>query len=599
MDRQAVLGFVLIFVVLMIWMTMNAPPPEPEPSKEAATQTAIDTPRVTEKSTSAAKTAKDSLVAEQASYGAFFESRAKGKETLILVETDLFTAEISTRGGVVRKWELKHYKTWDGQPVQLVDYKEGGDLSALFGTTDGKLVNTHDLYFETDRRTWDRITVTGDEEQQLRLTLPASNGGKLTKIYTFRNGRYGFDLNIELDKMEGVISNFEYQLVWEHGLRYAEHNSMDESNSAAAYAYAGSELTEIDASKVGEPVRKDLSGNVDWVATRTKYFGLSILAAKGESEGAYLGGDRRAVSNEGFKEDYTVALKIPFRAEKLQKNTFTVFLGPLDIDRLKSYDRDLDQVLSLGWAWLIRPIAVWIMIPLFQIIHMVVPNWGLVIIVFSVIIKVVLHPLTRSSMKSMKKMQALQPMMEEIRTKYKDDPQKMNSQIMNLYKEYGVNPAGGCLPLLLQFPILIALYNVFRGAIELRQSEFFWWIRDLSIPDTVFTLPFKLPLFGIEAVSGLALLMGITTFVQQKMTVKDPRQKTMVYFMPVMLTLLFNSFPAGLNLYYFVFNLLSIGQQMLITRQHGEEPLRKVEPKKKYRGGLFGKYTKDLPRLKR
>jgi YidC/Oxa1 family membrane protein insertase len=190
-------------------------------------------------------------------------------------------------------------------------------------------------------------------------------------------------------------------------------------------------------------------------------------------------------------------------------------------------------------------------------------------------------------------------MMEEIRAKHKDEPQKMNAQIMNLYKEYGVNPAGGCLPLLLQFPILIALYNVFRGAIELRQSEFVWWIQDLSIPDTIFTLPFKLPLFGIEDVSGLALLMGITTFVQQKMTVKDPRQKTMVYVMPIMLTLLFNSFPSGLNLYYFVFNLLSIGQQMLITRQHGNEPLRKVEKKKKSRGGLFGKYTKDMPRLKR
>jgi len=532
-------------------------------------------------------------------YGSFLQPRAQGTEKILIIETELFTAEISSRGGVVRKWELKNYKTWDGKPVQLVDFDHKGDLSALFGTTDGKLVNTHDLYFDGDFQPWQRITLSGEQEQQVRLVLPATNGGRLIKTYTFRNGSYGFDLELTLERMGGIVSNFEYQLVWEHGLRYAEQNSADESNSAAAYAYAGSELTEIDASTIGEPVRKDMSGNVDWVATRTKYFGVSLMAAKGESEGAYLEGARRAVANEGAKEDYAIALKIPFKGDQVETHSFQVFLGPLDIDLLSSYDRDLDHILSLGWTWLIRPIAVYVMIPLFQVIHLVVPNWGVVIIIFSIIIKVVLHPLTRTSMKSMKKMQALQPMMEEIREKHKDDPQKMNAQIMNLYKEYGVNPAGGCLPLLLQFPILIALYNVFRGAIELRQSEFFWWIKDLSIPDTIVTLPFKIPFFGIQDVSGLALLMGITTFVQQKMTVKDPRQKTMVYFMPVMLTLLFNSFPSGLNLYYFVFNLLSIGQQMLITRQHGDEPLRKVEPKKKYRGGLFGKYTKDLPKLKR
>jgi len=601
MDRQTILGFVLIFIVLIIWMTMNAPPPAAPPSQTQAAPAALDTPRAGAIGLASGSNAPVEVKTKQEAteYGSFFQARAQGTEKILIVETELFIAEISSRGGVVRKWELKNFKSWDGKPVQLVDFDKKGDLSALFGTSDGKLVNTHDLYFDAEFQPWEHIILSGEQEQQVRLVLPATNGGRLVKTYTFRNGSYGFDLELTLERMNNVVSNFEYQLVWEHGLRYAEHNSVDESNSAAAYSYAGSELTEIDASTVGEPVRKDMSGNVDWVATRTKYFGVSLIAGQGESEGAYLEGARQSVANEGAKEDYAIALKMPFKGDQLETDTFQVFLGPLDIDLLSSYDRDLDHILSLGWTWLIRPIAVYVMIPLFQIIHLVVPNWGLVIIVFSIIIKVVLHPLTRSSMKSMKRMQALQPMMEEIREKHKDDPKKMNAQIMNLYKEYGVNPAGGCLPLLLQFPILIALYNVFRGAIELRQSEFFWWIRDLSIPDTVVTLPFKLPLFGIQDVSGLALLMGITTFVQQKMTVKDPRQKTMVYFMPVMLTLLFNSFPSGLNLYYFVFNLLSIGQQMLITRQHGEEPLRKVEPKKKYRGGLFGKYTKDLPKLKR
>jgi len=169
---------------------------------------------------------------------------------------------------------------------------------------------------------------------------------------------------------------------------------------------------------------------------------------------------------------------------------------------------------------------------------------------------------------------------------------------MNLYKEYGVNPAGGCLPLLLQMPILYALYSVFRGAIELRQANFIGWITDLSIPDVIYRLPYKLPLIGIQNVSGIALLMGITMFFQTKMTTTNPQQKAMVWMMPIMMTLLFNGFPSGLNLYYAVFNILSIGQQLLINKQHDDEPLRKVEKKKKTHKGIF-KYAKDLSRLKK
>jgi len=197
----------------------------------------------------------------------------------------------------------------------------------------------------------------------------------------------------------------------------------------------------------------------------------------------------------------------------------------------------------------------------------------------------------------MRKMQALTPLMNEIREKYKADPQKMNAQVMNLYKEYGVNPASGCLPLLLQMPILFALYAVFRSSIDLRQSAFVSWIQDLAIPDALFNLPFAIPFFGITEVSGLALAMAVTMFIQQKMTVTDPRQKAMVWLMPIMFMLMFNGLPSGLNLYYFTFNLLSIGQQMLFNRQHKAEPLRKVE-QKKGGGGFLARITKDLPKMR-
>jgi YidC/Oxa1 family membrane protein insertase len=177
-------------------------------------------------------------------------------------------------------------------------------------------------------------------------------------------------------------------------------------------------------------------------------------------------------------------------------------------------------------------------------------------------------------------MQALQPLMNEVREKYKDDSQRQNVEIMKLYKDYGVNPAGGCLPLVLQMPILFALFAIFRSTIELRQQPFFGWISDLAAPDIILHFPFTIPLVGITNMSGLALAMAITMFIQQKQTVTDPRQKSMVYVMPIMFWIMFNGFPAGLNLYYFVFNLFSIAQQYYINKKHANQPLEKVKPKK-------------------
>jgi len=156
---------------------------------------------------------------------------------------------------------------------------------------------------------------------------------------------------------------------------------------------------------------------------------------------------------------------------------------------------------------------------------------------------------------------------------------------------------GGCLPMILQLPILYALYSLFRATLQLRQASFFWWIDDLSVPDVIAKLPFSIPIFSITEVSGLALFMGITMFIQQKSTVTDPRQKAMVWMMPILMTLLFNSFPAGLNLYYLVFNLLSIGQQAWFNKKHQDEPVRKVEKKKG--GGFLARLAKDLPKPKR
>ncbi|MEP0821854.1 MAG: membrane protein insertase YidC [Ignavibacterium sp.] len=592
MDRQAIAGFVLIFIILMAWMYLNAPPPPPPGDRTRADSVVVTPPRQgpaerAVRQEEQAPTGKDR-------FGRFFSERAVGRERIIFVETDLYRAVLSSRGAVVKEWELKNFKTWRGDPVQLVDYESPGELGVRFMTIDGRLVDTKELYFDPEQR--GTVTLTGNDEREVRFVLQASNGGRLIKTFRFRNGAYDFDVNVEFDRLGDVVANYKYELAWESGLRYTERNSIEESGFAAAHVYAAGEHAELNASSAGEELRKDHQGKVDWVAMNTKYFVMAMLPKAVETSAAYLEGSAHAAPDKGLVERYGAILELPFRGSAAERSTISVYFGPADYDLLSSYHVGLENVIYLGWTWIVRPISVYIMLPLFVFLHGFIPNWGIVLIIFAIIIKIVLHPLTKSSMASMRKMQALQPKMEEIREKYKDDPQKMNAQIMNLYREYGVNPAGGCLPLLLQFPILIALYNVFRAAIELRQASFFWWIDDLSVPDKLLTLPFTIPLFGVQEVSGLALLMGITTFIQQKMSVKDPRQKAMVWMMPVMMTLLFNGFPAGLNLYYFVFNLLSIGQQMYINKQHEGEPLRKVDPKKKNRGGVFGRLG-DIPRI--
>lgn len=606
MEKNSTLGFVLIGVILIAWMWLQSPSPQQQmpPASDtshvqAPTQRTEPPPlpattpgRQTEQGSSA----KGADAA--AALGTYFESRARGVDKVVIITTDLYTAEISTKGGLIKKWELSGYKTWDAHPVQLVEFDKGGDLSLLFTSQDGKLINTRDLFFDVSGPDWQRMQLTGSDSLTIAFALPVSNGGRLVKQFTFRNGEYRFDVSFLFERMEAVVSNFEYQIVWEHGLRYAEQNSVDESGFAMGYVYSGGELTEIDASSAGESVQRDVSGATDWVATRNKYFLLAMLPNSPKSEGAFVEGTHMAMPDKGAKEAYALALKMPFRSGPLERSDISVYLGPMEYDTVKTLGRGVEETMNLGAAWIIRPISEYVMIPLFKFLRMFIPNYGIVIIVFSIIIKIALHPLTRTSMKGMRRMQALTPMMNEIREKYKDDPQKMNAQVMNLYKEYGVNPASGCLPLLLQMPILFALYSVFRSSIELRQANFVWWITDLSIPDAITKLPFTIPLFGMNEISGLAVAMGITMFLQQKMTVTDPRQKAMIYMMPVMMTLIFNSLPSGLNLYYFVFNLLSIGQQMLFNRQHKNEPLRKVDPKKP-QGGILGRISKDLPKLKR
>jgi YidC/Oxa1 family membrane protein insertase len=597
MDKQTSIAFVLIGIILITWLYFTSPTQKPQqpPKKQ-------DTTAVQKKDTTAQKPVAVQKTEVSPQYDSSPFGNAPQPEKIITVENDLAKIELTNKGAKIRRYYLKQFKTWYhndvkdttfyNQHVQLVNTAaNGGDLNIIFGTKDGKRVNTSNIDF-TPTATNYYYKVAGKDSLVISYVFNADNGKAIKKNFIIYGNNYASKIDIELDNMDDVISGYRYDLEWSNGVSFVEENSVDEANYSKASAFSGDEQVIIDASKVGEKVTKDINGKVDWVSIHNKYFAMILAPVYPSGEGgAYFEGNH-IMNTAGVKEIYSASLKMPFKNQKIQKDSFILYLGPIDYSLLKSYERNFQSIFEFGsffgLKFIIRPISEYIMLPLFKFLHSFISNFGLVIIIFSIIIKFALHPLTRQSMKSMKKMQMLQPKINELKEKYKDNQQKVQQETMKLYSTYGINPMGGCLPMLLQMPILIALWSLFNVAVEIRQQPFMLWMNNLSSPDIIYRLPFKIPLFNVDIISGLALLMGITMFLQQKMTIKDPSQKAMVYVMPVMMTLMFMSFPSGLNLYYFMFNLLSIGQQYYINIKHDNVELVPVEnPNKKK--GFFGR----------
>jgi YidC/Oxa1 family membrane protein insertase len=592
MDKNTTLAFILIGLILVVWLYFNSPTPPP-PQPQTADSTLVKKDTVAEKP--AQEIAKKEI--EQIESAPFGEIQPK-EEEIVTIETDLVKLEMTSKGARIRKYYLKKYGTWYhydikdttnfyDRHVQLVNPEKGGDFNIIFVTKEGKLVNTSALDFNsTSEKHYYKIT--GSDSLIAGYEFKTPDNRFIRKNFIFYANDYATRVDIELENMDDIISSFRYDVVWSNGINFTEKNSVDEANFSNASAFSGDEQLIIDAGTSGERVTKDINGKVDWVAVRNKYFAIIISPDQPSNEGgAYFEG----VGNQNkldVREVYSASIKMPFKNEKLQKDSFKLFIGPIDYDLLKNYGNNLQAVVDFGsffgLRFIIRPISEYVLLPLLQFLHSFIPNYGFVIIVFSIIIKFALHPLTKQSLKSMKKMQLLQPKIAELKEKHKDDPQKVQKETMKLYSTYGINPMGGCLPMLLQMPILIALWSLFNVAIDIRQQPFMLWINNLSAPDVIYRLPFKIPLFGIDVISGLAVLLGITMFFQQKMSVKDPSQKALVYLMPVMFTALFMTFPSGLNLYYFMFNLLSIGQQYYVNHKKGDGELVPVENPKQKKG---------------
>lgn len=608
MDKQTTLAFILMGIILVVWLYFNSP--EPQPQLPNQTDTTLEKNKtdsakdISETSTTVPvidvqdKSVKSDIADEP--QNVFSQTENEGQ--IITIETDLVKLEMTSKGGKIRKYYLKNYGTWYyrkidendfyNRHVQLINQTNGGDLDLIFVTQDGQLVNTSKLDFESSAKTY-YYNITGDDSLSITYTFAVEEGKEIKKHFVFYGNDYQSKFNVEMMGMNNIIAGLRYDVEWASGLNFVEENSVDEATYANSSAFLADEQLVIDADTEGEKVEKDINGKVDWISIKSKYFAMILTPETPNSDGgASFEGIHKEIEGLGQREYYKTSIKIPFNNLNYQKDNFYLYLGPVDYHILQSYDNNYDAIFDFGsffgLKFITRPISEYLLLPLFTFLHKFVPNYGIVIILFSIIIKIALYPLTRQSYMSMRRMQKLQPKISELKEKFKGDQQKIQKETMGLYKTYGVNPAGGCLPMVLQMPILFALFAFFRVAIEIRHESFLW-IADLASPDYVYNLGFTIPLVGVDKLTILAPLLGITMFFQQKMTIKDPSQKAMVYMMPIMMTFMFMGFSSGLNLYYMMFNILSIGQQYYINNKKGDDELVPVKQDGKKGGGFMQK----------
>jgi YidC/Oxa1 family membrane protein insertase len=574
MDKRTILGYGMIFVVVvgwMLWQQSMVKPPKPKTAvtKSADSSTTNNVPVVPDSASAIPEVAAKSDSAVKVSkFGSKFSQFSEGNEKIITIENDVLIAKVSSKGGAVKQWTLKKFKKWDGKQSDLI-WSDNGEAYLTFTTFEGSRIDTRDLFFNVSNLTSDYIKLKGNDSVSFDMSLEVMPGKILKRVFTFFGNKYSYDNKIITQNLDDIIpSNRGYNFNWGDGIRYQEGNSVDESTDGNAIAQLNGNIAELNADQ-DEPVESKETGVVDYIGIKTKYFGMAIIPKPWQSfDGtADLYGWKKNVKSSGVVERYSVSLRIPVKTG-LDEKSFTVYIGPLDYDIVKEYG--IEPMVNLGWKYGIRQIAEYFMRPILSFIHQFSSNYGISIIIFSILMKIILYPLTIQQMKSAQKMQLLAPEMAKLREKYKDDQMKQQQETMALYSQYGINPAGGCLPMVLQMPILIALWQLLKSSIDLRQAPFVFWITDLSVPDKL--VDFGFPVLGLTHISGLALAMGVTMFFQQKLTITDPRQKTLVYMMPVMFTLMFSYFPSGLNLYYFMFNLLSIGQQVYMNKYSSNRP---------------------------
>lgn len=487
------------------------------------------------------------------------EVRAAG---VIEIERPLYRAQFSTLGAGISGWELLSYRDRAGHPVAIIDPDQPVGLAAVTPMTS---LGLGDL----SRENW-RVENEGPDELVFALEKA---GVRIRKTFVFDEG-YGIRIQLGVENGSQNTLSPRFLMTWPAGVR-EENDFREQYLSALKDGELESELVAGFGAPGwfgGSEPTIDHVGEIDWTGVQATYFVSALLPDRPTESGT-----RFASVVEGTKSEvqlFFTPVEVPPGQEFTRE--IRAYIGPKESARLVAFGSGLEESIDLGWSW-VAPLTRFFN-GLLEAMYSIIPNYGIAIILITILVRVVTIPLTTKQMKSMERMRRIQPQMKALQEKYADDRQKQSEEVMALYKREGVNPLGGCFPMLLQLPVFIGLFYALRSSIHLRQAPFVGWIDDLSAPDQLFSLP------GLELpVRVLPLIMGGTMFLQQKITpmqTADPAQaRMMMTVMPVMMTVLFYQFASGLVLYWMMSNILAIAHQLWTGRNMDPPANAAVETK--------------------
>ncbi len=594
MDRNSIIGIILIAGILIGYTFLT------KPSREqiAEQKRLADSTRTAEMNAAAekAKTAVyDTLQASAAEPGqkpannslGVYSSHSSGKADYYTLENNKIRVQFSTLGGKPSRVELKEYKTYDKQPLVL--FEGDSSLLGLEFFSDGRTIYTDELFFSTSRKTQNVVVSSGPEAISFRLPVDSLGNSYIEYTYTVYPDKYLLDSSVKMIGMDRYRTD-NVQLKWEIFSPQQEFGRTNEdSYTNLCYRYLDGDVEKFKPGSK-KPVQDITeSTKLQWVAFKQQFFSSVILSENVAFEGGYLKSEALPAESRYIRK-FSAELSLPFNRTSEFSVPLHFYFGPNHFQTLKRTGFKLEELVTLGGS-VIRWINAFVVIPIFNWLDNFISSYGIIILLLTIIIKLALLPLTYRSYVSMAKMRVLKPQIDEINERIpKEKAMERQQATMALYNKVGVNPLGGCLPMLLQLPILYAMFRFFPTSIELRQESFLW-AHDLSTYDSIFTLPFTIPMYG-NHVSLFTLLMTVTTILSMKMSGQNPSgdtaipgMKTMMYMMPVMFMFILNSFSAGLTYYYFLANVITIGQNYLFKFFIDEQELLKKLNSKKAKGG--------------
>jgi YidC/Oxa1 family membrane protein insertase len=586
MDKNTYTGFFLI-VLIMLGSYFFLRPTDAQLKKEKMVQDSIK--RAKDAQTTATKfiksdtAKKTATVVDSALLKTPFGIATVGSEKLITLENQELRVKLSTRGGRVYSVELKNYKTADKKPLILFD-GDNNHFGLNFRAQD-KNINTDELFFTPSA---ENLTVAAKDSSSITMRLAYSTTQYIDYVYSLKGTGFKLGLSIKATGLDNVIANSNtFNLDWQASLLKQEKDMKQERQYSSVY-YLNTDK-DVDWLSEGKDDQKSITDKkLQWVAFKQHFFSNILIARQGiDKSNLTVSTD---VNNNTDVKQMKADLSLTRTADGALPLEF--YFGPNRFSTLKQQGYDLDKVISLGWGPL-KYINRFAVLPVFNFLKQFNWNYGLIILALTVLLKLVLSPLTYKSYLSMAKMRVLKPEMDEIKAKVgEDNPTLLQQEYMKLYKKAGVNPLGGCLPLLLQMPIVIAFFRFFPSLFELR-GESFLWMHDLSTYDSVISFT---PIFGVDHISLMCLLMTISTLVytyfNNQISGATGQMKYIGYVTPLIFLFTLNSYPSGLNYYYFLANMLTFAQQYLIrfmvddSKIHAQiqENKKKPEDKKKKSG---------------